>query len=196
MYDILSCYTCYAIPLLTTHTPLTPRTNRYCRPEAPKRRKVTVETTHNTSRPTCAHHSDNFELQMSKSELTIPKNNRWLRNKMHKQIIIALIVLRPDGYHGFNRSRHNPPKFPSSSSPLRVASTTAWATSNDGLGEYGQHLLVLVVFNLPRYLLGFLFSNNFDLCDNLILYFVYVVQLKIMPPVIRVVVNKRQRLHW
>ena len=56
--------------------------------------------------------------------------------KMHKQIIIALIVLRLDGYHGFNRSRHNPRKLPSSSSPLRVASTTAWATSNDGLGEY------------------------------------------------------------
>ncbi|KAL3780668.1 hypothetical protein ACHAW5_001868 [Stephanodiscus triporus] len=52
-----------------------------------------------------------------------------------KIVVALLIALRPDdvswGFHC--RPVVNPPELPSSSSPLRVASTT-WATSNDGVG--------------------------------------------------------------
>ena len=95
-------------------------------------------------------------ISIAGRERKILKNCRCTTcaQKMHKQIIIALIVLRLDGYHGFNRSLHNPRKLPSSSSPLRVASTTAWATSNDGLGELWYHSIL----NLLLVWLSFRFS--------------------------------------
>eukprot|EP00585_Thalassiosira_rotula_P003499 CAMPEP_0196147782 /NCGR_PEP_ID=MMETSP0910-20130528/26218_1 /TAXON_ID=49265 /ORGANISM="Thalassiosira rotula, Strain GSO102" /LENGTH=112 /DNA_ID=CAMNT_0041410289 /DNA_START=199 /DNA_END=533 /DNA_ORIENTATION=+ len=53
---------------------------------------------------------------------------------MHTTIfIIASIALRLEGSWGFN-GFNTPREFPSSS-PLRVASTTAWATSDDGLAQ-------------------------------------------------------------
>ena len=48
------------------------------------------------------------------------------------KIIIALSILYFEGAHGFN-GLITPRELPLSSSPLRVAST-AWATSNDGVG--------------------------------------------------------------
>lgn len=50
------------------------------------------------------------------------------------RIFIALIVLRFDGIFGFNGMPRKLPS-PSAASPLRVAST-AWATSNDGVGAF------------------------------------------------------------
>jgi hypothetical protein len=50
------------------------------------------------------------------------------------KIVVALLALRLDDAGGFN-SPANPPESPSSSSPLRVAST-AWATTNDGVGAW------------------------------------------------------------
>ena len=52
------------------------------------------------------------------------------------KIVVALLALRLDDAGGFN-SPANPPESPSSSSPLRVAST-AWATTNDGVGACGN----------------------------------------------------------
>lgn len=56
-----------------------------------------------------------------------------------KIIVVALLLLalRLDDAYGFNGGPANPPELPSSSSPLRVAST-AWATTNDGVGACGN----------------------------------------------------------
>jgi len=50
-----------------------------------------------------------------------------------RKVIIVLIALRLDGTRGFNGSVT--PRELISSSTLRVASTTAWATSNDGVAQ-------------------------------------------------------------